>query len=70
MKLKEDFDIPFYIFEELAEYIQHTASGKCRCMKWENIKALLRLAIVNKRITREQANLIESKYCKENKKIK
>lgn len=46
-----NFDIPHYIFEEITEYIEETAQGKCRCMKWENIRRLLRLAVVNGRLT-------------------
>lgn len=57
--------IPKYIMEEIEEYIELTNRGRCKCMKWENIKALLRLAIVNNRITKEQATQIENIYCRE-----
>ncbi len=64
----KNFNIPYYIVEEIVEYIEQTAMGKCRCMKWQNIRALLRLSIVNGGITKEQADFIECKYCRENKK--
>jgi len=32
-KTNEDFNVPYYIFEEIIEYIEQTAQGKCRCMK-------------------------------------
>ncbi len=60
-----EFDIPYYIFEEIVEYVEQTAQGRCRCMKWENIKSLLGCAIINERLTKRQAEHIEKKYCRE-----
>ena len=60
-----DFLIPFYIFEEIVEYVELTAKGHCKCMKWENIKALLNLAVINKRLTREQAEHLKDKFSRE-----
>lgn len=57
--------IPYYIQEEIEEYIKLTKEGKNKCMKWENIKVLLRLAVMNNRITKEDVKLIEKQYCKE-----
>ena len=34
-------------------------------MKWENIKTLLRLAVVNNRLTKEQAEFLEKEFCRE-----
>lgn len=51
IEINPDFDISHYIFEEIVEYIEQTAQGKCRYMKWENIKSLLRCAVINKRLT-------------------
>lgn len=64
-KINPDFDVPHYIFDEIVEYIEQTAQGRCRCMKWTNIKALLMCAIQNNRITLEQAKYIEKTYCRE-----
>ncbi len=64
-KINEDFNIPFYIFEEITEYVELTAKGYSQCMKWKNIKALLRLAIVNKRLSDEQVDYIIKKYNRE-----
>lgn len=61
----ENFIVPNYIAEEILEYIEQTAQGKCKCMKWRNIQALLGLAIINGRITREQADVIENLFCRE-----
>lgn len=60
-----NFIVPNYIAEEILEYIEQTAQGRCRSMKWENIQALLGLAIINGRITREQADTIEKLFCRE-----
>ncbi len=65
IEIKKDFNIPFYIFEEIVEYIEQTAQGRCKSMKWNNIKALLRLAQVNKRLSSEQVNFIIETYCRE-----
>lgn len=64
-KINEDFNIPYYIFEEITEYIELTAQGHCKRMKWENIKALLKLAQVNNRLSSEQVNFIIETYCRE-----
>jgi hypothetical protein len=64
-QLNEDFNVPYYIFEEITEYIELTAKGYSKCMKWENIRSLLRLAVVNNRITKEQAKFIEKEFCRE-----
>ena len=64
-KINDEFNIPYYIFEEIVEYVEQTAQGKCKCMKWENIKSLLNLAVVNKRITGPQAEYLEKEFCRE-----
>lgn len=64
-KINDEFNIPYYIFEEIVEYVEQTAQGKCKCMKWENIKSLLNLAVINKRITRPQADYLEKEFCRE-----
>lgn len=64
-KINENFDIPYYIFEEIVEYVEQTAQGKCKCMKWENIKALLGLAVKHNRLSKEQAKCLEETYCRE-----
>jgi hypothetical protein len=53
--LNKEFNVPYYIFEEITEYIELTAKGYSKCMKWENIRSLLRLAVVNNKLTNEQA---------------
>ena len=60
--LNKEFDVPYYIFEEIIEYIELTAKGYSKCMKWENIKALLRLAVTNDRLTNEQAEFLEKNF--------
>lgn len=69
-QINKDFDIPHYIFEEITEYIEETAQGKCRCMKWENIRRLLRLAVVNGHLTERQADFLEKKYTREIEQVK
>lgn len=64
-QLNKEFNIPYYIFEEIVEYIELTARGRCKVAKWENIKALLRLAQGNNRLSNEQVNFIINKYNRE-----
>ena len=61
----EEFNVPYYIFEEIIEYVELTAKGYCKCMKWGNIRALLRLAVVNNRLTEQQAKFLEKEFCRE-----
>ena len=64
-KINEDFNIPFYIFQEIVEYIEETAKGHCKSMKWKNIKLLLGLAKINNRLSSEQVDYIIKTYCRE-----
>lgn len=65
--LKNDFFIPYYIFEEIVEYIEDTAKGKNRFSKWENIKSLLRLAVVNNSLSNDEAEYIEKTFYRDKK---
>ena len=64
-KFNDEFNVPYYIFEEIVEYVEQTAKGNCKIMKWENIKSLLNLAVINKRITRPQAEYLKKQFCRE-----
>lgn len=64
-KINEDFNIPFYIFQEIVEYIEETAQGHCKSMKWKNIISLLGLAKINNRLSSEQVDYIIKTYCRE-----
>lgn len=64
-KLDSDFFIPYYVFEEIIEYVEMSAKGKCKCMKWENIKSLMNLAILNGKLTKEEAEFLKKKFCRE-----
>ena len=64
--INPDFNIPFYIVEELITYIELNALGYSESKRWDTIKALLRVAKVNGRFSKEQIDFLESKYCREN----
>lgn len=64
-QVNKDFNIPYYIFEEIIDYIELTAQNHCKTAKWENIKSLLRLAQVNNRLTEQQVKHIIDNYCRE-----
>ena len=61
----QDFNIPFYIFEEVISYVELTAKGNCKTAKWNNIKSLLKLAQVNNRLSEQQVQYIIKTYCRE-----
>lgn len=65
-QLKKEFSVPYYIFEEIVDYVELTAKGYSKCMKWENIKSLLKLAVINNNLTKEQAKFLEKEFCREN----
>lgn len=64
-KINSDFNIPYYIVEEIVDYIELTNQGYCKSMKWENIKALLRLAKVNDKLSNEQVSFIIDTFNRE-----
>lgn len=51
--------MPYYIFEEIIDYVELSAKGYSKYMIWENIKSLLRLAVISNRLTKEQAQFLE-----------
>lgn len=64
-EINKNFDVPFYIFEELVSYLELTAQGHCKIAKWNNIKSLLKLAQVNNRLTEQQVEYIINTYRRE-----
>lgn len=66
-QLNKEFCVPYYIFEEIVDYVELTAKGYSKCMKWENIKSLLRLAVMNDKLTKEQAQFLKMEFCREYK---
>lgn len=66
-EINEEFNVPYYIFEEIIEYIELSKNDKNKCMKWENIKSLLNMAVFNKRLSERQASYLIKKYNRENK---
>ncbi|MDR0978779.1 MAG: hypothetical protein LBL91_02415 [Lachnospiraceae bacterium] len=64
-EINEDFNVPYYIFKEIVEYIELTAKGCCKCMKWSNVEALLNLAVVNERLSKKQVEHIKQEFCRE-----
>ena len=59
------FAVPHYVFESIVHYVELSAKGENRYEEWNNIKALLRLAISQKRLSTDQAKFLEEKYCRE-----
>lgn len=66
MKTNEDFNVPYYIVEELVSYIEAQAQGRCRSSQYDNFVALVGLAKVNNRLTPEQARFLIEEFDREN----
>ena len=64
--INPEYNIPYDIFEEWINFIEATAKGGKDPIMWDNVKSLLGLAVINKRLTREQADNLIVKYCREN----
>ena len=64
-QLNKEFNVPYYIFEEIIDYVELTAKSYSKYMKWENIRTLLRLAVVNNRLTEQQVKFLEKEFCRE-----
>lgn len=43
-QLNKDFSVPMYIVDELIFYIEETAKGRCKSMKFENIKRTFKVS--------------------------
>ena len=68
--LKElEFEIPDYIKQEIDEYITNIKDKKGVSGKWLNIRTLLRVAMVNNKLTYDQVTLIEEKIRSANQKL-
>ena len=55
-KINKDFNIPYYIVEELLE-------SRCNPMKVDNLKLLIRMAVFNNKLSKEQGEFLENTYC-------
>lgn len=64
--MNNEFDLPFYLVEELTSYLEATAKGENKSSQWNNIVALIGLAKVNDRITQEQATFLIQEFNREN----
>ena len=64
-KINTNFDIPYYIFEEIVEYIDFKSNGIDKASKWDNILTLLNTAVMNKKLSCEQAEYIKKTFCRE-----
>ena len=53
-----DFSIPDYVLYEIDEYIKLYKKGKVKFSRFDNIIALIHLAVINNRITKEQSLIL------------
>lgn len=62
-KINSNFDVPYYIFEELIEYTIFKCKGIEKASKLENIYLLLNTAVINNKLSSEQAEYIKKTFC-------
>lgn len=60
--IDEEFKVPEYICQEIIEYKSMNEEGYSKTMKLESLRILLNVAVVNKRLTKEQAKYLLDKY--------
>lgn len=61
LSLIVDFCIPDYVLYEIDEYIKFYKKGKIKFSRFDNIIALIHLAVINNRITKEQSLILIEK---------
>lgn len=59
-KINPDFDIPFYIFEEIIKLKEKQIDKSRQIFR---IKCLLNLAVANNRLTTRQSDFLKQNYC-------
>ena len=64
-EINSNFDIPFYIFEEIVEYIDFKSNKIEKASKWDNILLLLNIAVANNKLSYEQSEYIKKTFCRE-----
>ena len=57
--------IPFYIVNDIVEYIEYKGGISDKIKRWSNISTLINGAVLNHRLTREEATKIKEKFCRE-----
>ena len=63
--ISEKYNIPFYLLEEIYEYVNSCTDGESNATKWGNINTLINLAVMSERLSREESIEIKRYYCKE-----
>ena len=61
--INPDFNIPYYVFEEIVNYIE--SSTKEQLYNWQQVERILKLAVANKRLTKQQCDFLINKYSRE-----
>lgn len=56
--MDDNFDIPFYIFEEFMRYYNKNKS----IIVWDNLVSLLNLAKINDKLTQKQVDYLKENY--------
>lgn len=66
-ELNKEFDIPFYVFEAIVNYVELSAKGITTSEDWNEVVMLINMAKMNERLTESQATRLKRKYKRINK---
>lgn len=62
---KEEFNIPYYVFEAIVNYVEHSARGTYSRESWNDVVMLINMAQMNDRFSESQANKLKERFCRE-----
>ena len=57
--------IPFYIVNDIVEYIEYKGGISSKTKRWSNISTLINGAVLNNRLKKEEATKIKETFCRE-----
>ena len=63
-EINKDFDIPYYVFEEIIKYV--LIKDKTN-QDWNKVQYFINMAVINERLSKEQARKLKEKYFIEKK---
>lgn len=66
-KIDEEFNIPYYVFEAIVNYVEHSAKETYSRESWNEVVMLINMAQMNDRFSESQAKKLKEKFCREDK---
>lgn len=67
--MDKSFMIPYYLFEEIINYVEQQAEGRGQIEKWEEIKILINMAVLSETISQEHNGKVERSHRNDNERF-